>query len=114
MGKQDSKPIINDLIFRELIKRGYSLEGNTRVWNIADSKLWYLTPEQAQGYLDLEKDEKYQKNVIQKVHDDIINMNDNFNCSKIFYSHNSSKELDLYKINEIYTESDEYLIESNF
>lgn len=55
-----------------------------------------------------------KKNVIQKVHDDIINMNDNFNCSKIFYSHNSSKELDLYKINEIYTESDEYLIESNF
>jgi uncharacterized SAM-dependent methyltransferase len=45
---------INDLIFKELIKRGYSLHGNTRVWNIADSKLWYLTPEQAQAYLDLE------------------------------------------------------------
>ena len=45
---------INDLIFRELIKRGYSLEGNTRIWNIADSKLWYLTPEQAQSYLDAE------------------------------------------------------------
>ena len=55
-----------------------------------------------------------KKNVIQKVNEDIINMNDNFNCSKIFYSQNSSKELDLYKINEIYTESDEYLIESNF
>ena len=39
---------INDLIFKELIKRGYSLEGKTRIWNIADSKLWYLTPEQAQ------------------------------------------------------------------
>ena len=46
---------INDLIFRELIKRGYSLEGNTRIWNIADSKLWYLTPEQAKAYLDLEE-----------------------------------------------------------
>jgi len=55
-----------------------------------------------------------KKNVIQKVNEDIINMNDNFNCSSIFYSQNSSKELDLYKINEIYTESDEYLIESNF
>jgi len=55
-----------------------------------------------------------KKSVIEKVHQDIINMNDNFNCSKIFYSQNSSKELDLYKINEIYTESDEYLIESNF
>jgi len=51
---------INGLIFKELIKRGYSLEGNTRVWNIADSKLWYITPEQAQGYLDLEDSESYQ------------------------------------------------------
>jgi uncharacterized SAM-dependent methyltransferase len=47
-------PNVNDLLFKELIKRGYSLEGNTRVWNIADSKLWYLTPEQAQAYLDWE------------------------------------------------------------
>lgn len=56
---------INDLIFKELIKRGYSVEGKTRVWNIADSKLWYLTPEQAQGYLDLEKSSEYQKDVNQ-------------------------------------------------
>jgi uncharacterized SAM-dependent methyltransferase len=56
----------NDLIFKELIKRGYSLEGNTRVWNIADSKLWYLTPEQAQAFLDLEKDEVYKNDVIYK------------------------------------------------
>ena len=50
---------INDLIFKELIKRGYSLEGNTRIWNIADSKLWYLTNEQAQAYLDLENSQEY-------------------------------------------------------
>ena len=42
----------NDLIFKELLRRGYSLEGKTKIWNIADSKLWYLTPEQAQAYLD--------------------------------------------------------------
>lgn len=53
------KTMINDLIFKELIKRGYSLEGNTRVWNIADSKLWYLTPEQAQAYLDILDSESY-------------------------------------------------------
>jgi uncharacterized SAM-dependent methyltransferase len=57
---------VNDLIFKELVRRGYSLEGKTRLWNIADSKLWYLTPEQAQGFLDLEKSEEYQKEVIQK------------------------------------------------
>lgn len=65
---------INDLIFRELIKRGYSLEGNTRIWNIADSKLWYLTPDQAQGFLDLEASADYQQDVIQK-EIDLVNNN---------------------------------------
>ena len=52
---------VNDLIFKELLKRGYKLEGETRVWDIADSKLWYLTPKQAQGFLDLSKTEGYKK-----------------------------------------------------
>jgi len=52
---------VNDLIFKELIKRGYSLEGKTRIWNIADSKLWYLTSEQAQAYLNLENSTDYKK-----------------------------------------------------
>jgi uncharacterized SAM-dependent methyltransferase len=68
------KPKINDLIFKELIKRGYSLEGNTRIWNIADSKLWYLTPGQAQAFLDLEKSENYDLNIIKK---EIELINDN-------------------------------------
>jgi len=65
---------INDLIFKELIKRGYSLEGNTRVWNISDSKLWYLTDEQAQAYLNMESHEKYYDVVIRK-EIDLINEN---------------------------------------
>ncbi len=69
-----TKPQINDLIFKELIKRGYALEGNTRIWNIADSKLWYLKPEQSQAYLDLEDSQNYQKAVIQK-EIDLINDN---------------------------------------
>lgn len=64
---------INDLIFRELIKRGYSLEGNTRIWNIADSKLWYLTTEQAKAYLELEDEEEYKKTVTQQEVDLINN-----------------------------------------
>jgi len=67
---------VNDLIFKELIKRGYSLEGNTRVWNIADSKLWYLTPEQSQAFLDLEKDQGYREDIIQK-EINLINQNIN-------------------------------------
>ena len=69
-------PQINDLIFKELIKRGYSLEGNTRIWNIADSKLWYLKPEQAQAFLDLESSKEYQEEIIQK-EVDLINNNIN-------------------------------------
>jgi len=57
---------VNDLIFKELIKRGYALDGNTRIWSIADSKLWYLKPEQAQAFLNLENSEDYQKEIIQK------------------------------------------------
>lgn len=52
---------IPSLIFKELIKRGYSLEGKTRIWDISDSKLWYLTPEQSQAYLDLIYTEDYKK-----------------------------------------------------
>ena len=64
MAKDTKKPQINDLIFKELIKRGYSLEGDTRTWNISDSKLWYLTPKQAQAYLDLENSKRYKKGVV--------------------------------------------------
>jgi uncharacterized SAM-dependent methyltransferase len=61
-----NKMKVNDLIFKELIKRGYKLEGKTRVWDVADSKLWYLIPEQAQGFLDLEEDENYNRSIIEK------------------------------------------------
>ncbi len=64
-----SKPQINDLIFKELIKRGYSLDGKTRVWDLGDSKLWYLKPEQAQGYLDLIETDTYKKKFINKEED---------------------------------------------
>ncbi len=57
---------INDLIFKEILKRGYKLEGKTRVWNAADSKLWYLTDKQAQGFLDLSNTDGYKKHIIDK------------------------------------------------
>jgi uncharacterized SAM-dependent methyltransferase len=74
MAKQKPKVQINDLIFKELIKRGYALEGKTRVWNIADSKLWYLTPKQSQAFLDLEDAPGYRADVTQKEMD-LINEN---------------------------------------
>ena len=77
MKKKSGSVEINDLIFKELIKRGYSLDGNTRVWNIADSKLWYLTPEQAQGYLDLDADISYKKATGQQQAEDLVKKNIN-------------------------------------
>lgn len=62
---QSEKIEINDLIFKELIKRGYSLEKGKKIWNIADSKLWYLTPDQSQAFLDLEKDEDYKRDIVE-------------------------------------------------
>jgi len=55
---------VNGLIFRELVRRGYSIAGETRVWNIADSKLWYLTPELSKGFLNLFEYEPYRKVVV--------------------------------------------------
>jgi uncharacterized SAM-dependent methyltransferase len=54
---------INNLIFSEIIKRGYKLDGRTRVWNLSDSKLWYLTPKQSQGFLNVEENPEYKKNL---------------------------------------------------
>jgi uncharacterized SAM-dependent methyltransferase len=65
---------VNDLVFKELIKRGYSLEGNTRVWNISESKLLYITPEQAKTFIELERSPEYQKSVVHK-EIEIINKN---------------------------------------
>lgn len=70
---------ISPLIFKELVRRGYSLEGKTRIWNIADSKLWYLTAEQAQAYLDAVASDDYKSTIgpkesqlMQKYYRDIL------------------------------------------
>ena len=51
------------------------MEGNTRVWNIADSKLWYLTPNQSQAYLDLDHDKEYKKGTGQSQGEQLIKDN---------------------------------------
>ena len=57
---------INETIFKELIRRGYSIRGDTRVWDISDSKLWFLTPELSKGFVAV-KDQMspYKKHVIE-------------------------------------------------
>ena len=46
---------INDLIFRQFVLRGHTEVAGVRTWDIADSKLWYLTSEQAKGFLTIEQ-----------------------------------------------------------
>jgi uncharacterized SAM-dependent methyltransferase len=52
---------INDLIFRELVKRGPENRPEARIWHLEDSKLWYVTPEQAQGFLELWASPEYSE-----------------------------------------------------
>jgi len=73
---------INNLIFNEIIKRGYSLEGNTRVWDLSDSKLWYITPKQSQGFLNVEEDAEYKKSLTE-VEISLIKNNLNFILSQL-------------------------------
>ncbi|MCK9292656.1 MAG: L-histidine N(alpha)-methyltransferase [archaeon] len=68
--------MINDSIFQQLIKTKYRLEGKTRVWDLSDSKLWYLTPKQAQGFLDLENNINYSKSLTEN---EINLIDSNFN-----------------------------------
>lgn len=58
--------LVNDFMLKELLKRGYSVEGKNKVYNIADSKLWYITSEQAQAFLDLEEHDPKQKMFVKK------------------------------------------------
>lgn len=55
---------MNELIFNELVKRGYSLYGKTKVWDVSNSKFWYLTPELARGFLNLRKYAPYKIRVV--------------------------------------------------
>lgn len=51
---------VHDLVFKELIKKGYSKEGDSKLWDLSDSKLSYVTPEQAQAYLDFQAVTQYK------------------------------------------------------
>lgn len=78
--EDEHQTLISGLIFKELIKRGYSIEDGKRVWNVADSKLWYLKPDQAQSYLDVLDSAEYgsgfapkEKTMISKYIEEICN-----------------------------------------
>ena len=67
---------VHDLVFKELIKQGYSKEGDSKLWDLSDSKLSYLTPEQAQAYLDFQSVTQY-KNALSSKEINLIKANIN-------------------------------------
>ena len=50
------KQQLKDTVLKEFIRRGYSTEGKTRIWNIANPELLYLTSEQIDMSLELAKE----------------------------------------------------------
>lgn len=71
------------LITKELLKRGYSVENGAKIWNIADSRLFYLSTEQAQAYLNMEKSEEYIKVVNRQVQEQLLLENARLILNKI-------------------------------
>ncbi|MCK4649647.1 L-histidine N(alpha)-methyltransferase [Candidatus Pacearchaeota archaeon] len=62
MVKNESQKI-NDLIFKELIRKGHSEKKGSKIWNLADSKLLFCSEEQPQAFFDFEGKSKYQKEI---------------------------------------------------
>ena len=58
--------MFEQLVLKELVKNGYSVERGKRVWNIANHKLLYITPQLAQGFLNLECWPRYKLNVVDR------------------------------------------------
>ena len=57
---------IGPIVFKELVKNGYSLRFGTRVWDIAKRDLLYMTPELSKGFLNLRNHERYKVNLIDR------------------------------------------------
>lgn len=57
---------LKEILFRALVKRGYSLRSEKRVWDIAERTFLYLTPELANGYLNLRNHKRYKEIVLNK------------------------------------------------
>ncbi|MFH1521547.1 MAG: L-histidine N(alpha)-methyltransferase [archaeon] len=54
---------VNNLIFKELIKRGYSEKNGSKTWNLADSKLIFCSNDEGQAFFDFEKNSRYQNKI---------------------------------------------------
>ena len=56
--------VTKEMIFKELVKNGYSQIKSGKVWDIADMSFLYLTPEMAQSFLKLKEHPRYKATVV--------------------------------------------------
>jgi len=57
---------IKNELFKEFIKNGYANADGSKVWNIAQRRFLYITPDLAKAFLDLRKVDFYRKQVIDR------------------------------------------------
>lgn len=57
---------LKEILFKALIKRGYSLRGEKRVWDIAERTFLYLTPGLVEEYINLFNHKRYKEIVLNK------------------------------------------------
>lgn len=56
--------VLKGMLLKELVKNGYSEEENTRMWSIANTSFWFMTPEMSQAFLNLNKVPRYKATII--------------------------------------------------
>ncbi len=57
---------VNELIFREFVKNGFARNDGHKSWDVAKRRFLYLTPEQANSFLNLKSFDVYKKQIIER------------------------------------------------
>lgn len=57
--------IMKDILLKEMIKNGYSVENEIRIWDISDRSFRYINKEMAEAYLKLREHPRYKATVIE-------------------------------------------------
>lgn len=55
---------MREMLFRELVRNGYSRVDSGKIWDISDMSFLYLTPEMAEGFLKLREHPRYKATII--------------------------------------------------
>tara|TARA_Y100000034_G_scaffold136550_1_gene213770 strand:+ start:271 stop:1236 length:966 start_codon:yes stop_codon:yes gene_type:complete len=57
---------VDELIFKEFVKNGHAESNGRKIWDIAERRFLYLTPELCDKFLELKKMPNYKKRILDK------------------------------------------------